>query len=198
MPARDWFTLALRVLGIWLLIQTVQHVVPLAYLLSEYGPFRTGFLGMGGAFGAFDWSYIIFYAAQVTVHTGFGLGLLMYGPLIARRFYPADESTAAAPGASADDLYRIGCRLLGIYSFLLAVPPVARMAGGGVDPDEVVRGGLYLAMAALLLLGAKRIGAILSRIRYDPQRDAYQPPPAEKEPEEKTRRAATSDAGDQP
>src|SRR4051812_15112512 len=81
MTDRDWFCLALRLFGIWLLIEAVEATVP--YLL-----FAIGANGVGQ-----NTFYVVSMIIWLIMRTAVGLVILLFAPAIAARVYPGTAST---------------------------------------------------------------------------------------------------------
>ncbi len=183
MNNRDWFCLALRLLGIWILIQAVETILP--YLFSMIG---------GGEF----YQAFVFTFLWVAARTTIGLVLLLFAPAITARFYPSTESTETMPlGFDETRLLKVGIQLLAVYALLLGVQSGASVilgflasvirVGKSMGPgfsgsgSEYLRSllnlGLNFAFAAILLMWNDRIAAFIAKFRYIPERDAYEPPP---------------------
>jgi len=179
MTNRDWFCLALRLLGIWLLIQAIENIVP--YLL-----FALGANGVGQNF-----SYLAGMIFWIIGRTAIG-----FAPAIATRFYPSTQSTESAHVDDEAKPLKIGIQLLAVYALLLAIQSGASVILGLVSDDTWGRAfstnfdgsgtgyltnlltfGLNIAFAAILLIWNERVVTLIAKFRYIPERDAYQPPP---------------------
>ena len=187
MTNRDWFGLALRLFGIWLLLYSIESIVPSLIMVIFMSP------GMGpGPSYAFVLGF--WFIGRTTV----ALVLVVFAPAIASRFYPeVPPQEPAAPGSESKPL-RVGLQLLGMCAVLLAIQSVATVilqilsnekamfVSGAVsyNPDQpylksLINAGLNLAFAAVLLIWNERVVAFIERFRYVPERDAYEPPPLE-------------------
>ena len=174
---RDWFCLALRLFGIWLLIQAIEQFVPLLlYVISGSGPSR-GF------------SYAVTIVFWLVGRSVIGLVLLFFAPAIAARFYPSASSSKSQRVEDEVNFLKIGMQLLGVYALLLAVQYASRVIVGYLSGDgfslnaggsyfaSLVTFGLNLAFAAILIIWNEQVVTLLAKFRYVPERDAYEPPP---------------------
>ncbi len=183
MTNRDWFCLALRLFGIWLLIGAIETIVPsLLFFIGANGlPNNT--------------SYLVSMFLWLIGRTAVGLGLLLFAPAIAARFYPATTSTEAIESYDEARPLKIGIQLLAVYALLLAVQAGAGVVFGLLSLDKYTLGmgrisnggeenylaslltcGLNLAFAGILLIWNERVVTLIAKIRYIPERDAYKPP----------------------
>lgn len=184
MTNRDWFCLALRVFGIWALLQGVDLLVP---NLMQFINIRGG-----------NAVHFIPTLLWLTGRTAIGLVLLLFAPAIAIRFYPNPASTETTCRVDEAKLLKIGIQLLAVYALLLAFQSGATVVGGLWMSDEDFDGvhprmdfyfsdsayiasmfslGLNLAFAAILLMWNEHVVAFIQRNRYVPERDAREPPP---------------------
>lgn len=181
MTSRDWFCLALRVLGVWQLASAVPYVAMVASSLSSSG--------------TLDGSDILRFLYWGGAVTAVGLFLLLFSPAIATRLYPKEGGLGQpSPPDLPERLLEVGLRLLGVYLLVQAVhqlttsivSAVMTAQYSGVSWHEqlfslalsdLVASGIYAALGSVVLLGPKRIIAALDRLRYDAERDAYVPPP---------------------
>ena len=180
MTNRDWFCLALRLFGIWILIQAIEQTVP--YLLFYLS--RT--IGVGG-FQAF-----IAQAIWLACRTALALVLIMFAPAITERFYPsAEPSVTDSLEVNETRALRVGIKLLAVYALLLAVQSVGSIVYStlilGVPSNfmssehgyivSFLTCGLNLAFAAILLIWNEQIITFIERFRFVAERDGYEPPP---------------------
>jgi hypothetical protein len=122
MNARTIMTLALRLMGFWVLLQAVAAAVNLVAILSESSAAGAG--PGGSIFLAESGFALLAYASLAAA-------FLLFAPAIAS-WFPA-ESATSAPGATdrpgtVRDVYIIAARLLGLYSLVSAVPAAQRLA----------------------------------------------------------------------
>jgi len=184
MRNQDWFCLALRLFGIWLLIQAVETFVSYVSFFFSSG-------------NAFTRQIIVSTVAWSVGRTASGLVLLLFAPAIATRFYPsrvAAETTR--PEVDGTKPLKVGIQLMAVYALLLAVQSgagvILGLLNGGFGNGAMAmnfRGagasylaslltvGLNLAFAAMLLIWNDRIITFIEKFRYVPERDAYEPPP---------------------
>ena len=183
MTNRDWFCLALRLFGIWLLIHAVEMIVPLMWAISVKG--------VGQHF-----AHVVSMVLWPIGRTAIGLVLLFFAPAIAARFYPSTASTETMHFDDEAKPLKVGIQLLAVYALLLAIQSGAGVILGLLSGDNyglaqgtyfnsAERGyftslltfGLNLAFAAILLIWNERIVTLIAKFRYIPERDAYKPPP---------------------
>ena len=184
MTNRDWFCVALRLFGIWLLIEAVETIVP--YLLFSIS---------GNAVGQ-NMSMVVAMVLWLIGRSAIGLVLLFFAPAIAVRFYPSTASTEITHSDDEARPLKVGIQLLAVYALLLAVQSGAGVILGllsgdryglalGTNFNGAERGylaslltcGLNLAFAAILLIWNERVVTLIAKFRYIPERDAYRPPP---------------------
>lgn len=175
MNARDWFTLALRLFGIWVVVQTLTLMLAMAsevilFLVAGQAP------PLGGG-------YVFVLETSVAAVAGLicGLVLLFRAPRIARWFYrsPPDQAEAGPPlTIDTEGVYRIAAFLLGVYAWLQAVRPgvwavVALVRQGGVTwQSEQIIGNLLQAVlfgliGAALVFGSRGLAQFLAQLRDD-------------------------------
>ena len=181
MVNRDWFCLAVRIFGLWLLISSIEQCVPyLIWALSDNS-------GIGYALSAALW-----FVGRLAV----GLVLILFAPALAARFYPQGETAAPAADFDESKPLKVGLQLLGMYALLLAVQAAAVVIASYVDAnaltgampmsiDPMASGylgslltcGLNLAFAVILITFNEQLVTFLTKLRYVPERDGYEPPP---------------------
>lgn len=182
MTNRDWFCVALRVLGVWQLLQTVQQIAWSPALLGA---------GVYGGYGL-----VILIGATTT--TALGVGLLLFAPAIAERFYPLASGQPTGDMEGQGSALRIGMQVLGVVALLRAIPAFGGVLTGlfyrggfmgglrtirdGDISSQLLSFGFHLVFAVVLLAGPNQIIAWLSRLRYVAERDTYEPPPIEEQP----------------
>ena len=170
MNAKAIMTLALRLMGFWVLLQAVAAMVNLVAILSAStapgaGPRGESILLVESGFA------LIAYAA-------FAAALLLFAPAIASWF--STETTTSAPVATdrpgtLRDVYIIAVRLLGLYSLVSAVPAAQRLVRSILDYRfhsgpageftwaSLVEASIYLVGGALLIFFAAGIADVFSR-----------------------------------
>jgi hypothetical protein len=172
MAAKESLTLALRVMGFWVLISAVAAMA--------------GFVAGLGSFGADPQSQRFLISSGFTVlgYAALAAFLLLFAPTIASWFYgkasPSDPA-ARQPALKPGDIYTISAHLLGIYSLLHAVGPMGGLvnnllesrAGQGFS-GEFTRAYLvqvvsYLACGAVLILWSEKIAKLFSRSHHEPE-----------------------------
>jgi len=187
MTNRDWLCLALRLFGIWLLIQAVEEL--LMYL---------NFISVAG--GVDDFPRLTLSFAWLAVRTTFSLILVLFAPAIATRF-PLSTSPDEIRSPEFDETrtLKVGIQLLALYALLLAIQDAGSVIYGlltlgnqlttirfsnlaSLDENytkSFISFGLNLAFAAILLMWNDRVITLIEKFRYVPERDAYEPPPLE-------------------
>ncbi len=154
------------------MIQAVEAIPTLIFAFSA---------NVGGQ----NFTYSAYMVLWLIGRTAIGLVVLLFAPAIAARFYPTMDSTETTHLDDETKPLKIGIQLLAIYALLLAVQAAARVIPGILSGNNVESGhltnlltfGLNLAFAAILLLGKERIVTFIDKVRYVPERDAYEPPP---------------------
>jgi len=160
MSGRLLFEIALRVLGVWFFLTSINSLL---LTLSLY---------FDGAPG----SYWLGYAATFVAQLMLGVMLVVFAPAMAARFYPSvsdivEPRMAVGPG----DIYRTACFVLGVYLLVQTAEPAASLAIAVVQDWQgedfavvAVRAIVYAASGLLLVFGSRRIAEILSNLGYDP------------------------------
>jgi len=157
--------LALRLLGLFTLLQAVWMVGPLVSDVVDSLTSQGGFSGwwLGSAFSA-------------VVMLACGLALLRWAPAIAARWAGPGETDAAPPSPTARGLEVVGYRLLGVYMIVSGLPSLASRVGSSVASASFSTSGSYLTLdlfssfLAILLglwlvLGARGLAGLLDRLR---------------------------------
>jgi hypothetical protein len=121
---RDWFCVALRLFGIWLLIEAVESVVP--YLLYA----------ISGNVAGRNMSYVVSMFLWLIGRTAIGLVLLFFAQAIAVRFYPSTASTETTHSDDEARPLKVGIQLLAVYALLLAVQSGAGVILGLLSGDS--------------------------------------------------------------
>ena len=193
MTTRDIFILALRVLGIWTFLRALGGV---AGALAATFMFFKEHNQPGGGMAGFNLAGYVFVTWMVPVALGFAACVLwLYAPKLASPFYgdpkPADEVPPVI-SVTEGGMYRVACRVLGIYALLVAVPSLTTVIASFTSQqswDEYHHAVLlttcfYFVFSLVLICGAGRIAAWLGRIRYNPERadpDKYHTPGSDAE-----------------
>jgi len=184
MTNRDWFCLALRLFGIWLLIHAVETIVP--YLLFAISD---NLVGQSP-------TYVAGMILWPIGRTAIALVLLLFAPAISERFYPSIATTETTHLDNEAKPLKVGIQLLAVYALLLAVQSAAGVILGllsgveyGFAPGanfgstgrsyltSLLTCGLNLAFATILLMWNERIVTLIAKFRYIPERDAIDPLP---------------------
>jgi hypothetical protein len=170
MNAKAIMTLALRIMGFWVLFSAVAAMVNFAAFLTSSIPRVAGPQGELG--------FLISSGFGLIAYASFAAGLLLFAPAIASWF--STESAPPIPVATdrpvdVRDVYIIAARLLGLYSLLSGVPAAQRLAqlildyrfqwgrAGEFIWSELIQASIYLLGAALLIFCAAGIADIFSR-----------------------------------
>jgi hypothetical protein len=170
MNARAIMTLALRLMGFWVLFHAMAAMVNLVALLaSSSAP---------GAGPQANSSFLIESGFALVAYASFAAGLLLFAPAIASWF--STESASSAPVATdrpgtVRDVYIIAARLLGLYPLVSAVPAAQRLVrsildfrfhsgpAGEFTWASLVEASIYLVGGALLIFFAAGIADVFSR-----------------------------------
>jgi hypothetical protein len=172
MTAKESLTLALRVIGFWVMVSAVPAMAGLVAILGSF-------------FGVDPQSQRFLISSGITVvgYATLAAILLLLAPTIASWFY----REAAPPGPTArqsalkpKDIYTISARLLGIYSLLHAIEPTGSLVrnllestagqrlSGELTWAYVVQSVTYMACAAVLILWSEKIAELFSRSHHEP------------------------------
>lgn len=173
MSARLLFEVALRVLGIWLLVNSVNTLILTAssHLASQSNSMVPGWE-----------NYLVAYAMTFVVQSVLGVVLLYFAPNIAALFYQAviendatnDPSIRIGPG----DVYHIACFVLGAYLLVQTAEPASQLVIAAIRETPWMRGQLastsvrlvaYAVSGIFLVFGSRSISRLLSNLRYDPE-----------------------------
>jgi hypothetical protein len=170
MNAKAIMTLALRLMGFWVLIHAVAAMVNLVAILSS--------LTAPGAGSKGEPILLIESGFALLAYASFAAVLLLFAPAIAARF--SAQSTVSAPVAAdrqgtLRDVYIIAARLLGLYSLVSAVPAAQRLVRSILDYrfssgpageftwSGLVEASIYLVVGASLIFFAGGIADVFSR-----------------------------------
>jgi hypothetical protein len=162
-------TLALRLLGFWVLFHAVAAMLNLVAILSLSSAPGAGPRG--------DTSFLIAQGFAFVAYASFAAGLLLFAPAIASWF--STESASTVPVATdrpvtVRDVYIIAARLLGLHSVLSSVPAAQRLAlsildyrfhsgpAGEFTWASLVEASMYLVGGALLIFFAAGIADVFS------------------------------------
>ena len=182
MTPRNLLTVALRVLGLFLLITSLVALVHGLSVIWFYArePFFQG-----------QYSTAKFYQtllAGPTLLLVLALVLLSLAPRLARWWHPDEEPAAPPAGLSIKGVLTVGVQLLGLLAIVLAIEPLTdglfnlweNRNNAWVTLDDVGRRGLFragaLMLAGLVLVFAAR--PIAARLCKSPS-PKPEPPPAE-------------------
>jgi hypothetical protein len=169
MNAKAIMTLALRLIGFWVLLLAVAAMVHLVALMSSSSAHGAG---QGES------SFLIESGFALLAYASFAAALLLFAPAIASWF--PTESAASAPVATdrpgtVRDVYIIAARLLGLNSLVSAVPAAQRLVRSVLDYRfhsgpageftwaSLVEASIYLVVGALLIFFAAGIADVFSR-----------------------------------
>jgi len=123
-------------------------------------------------------NYLIALGVNFAVQLAIGLGSIRYAPVVAARFYPAEADDEESPArVRPGDLYHTACFVLGVFLLVSAAGPAGRfmIAGmqGGWGQSQMASNAfttlVYTAAGILLIFGSRRIGEMMSSLRYDPE-----------------------------
>jgi hypothetical protein len=170
MNAKAIMTLALRLMGFWVLLQAVAAMVYLVAILSSSSA--------PGARPRGETSLLISSGFALVAYAFFAAGLLLFAPAIASWF--STESAPPVPVATdrpvtVRDVYIVAARLLGLYSLVSAIPAAQRLAQSILDYRfysgpageftwaSLVEASIYLVGGALLIFFAAGIADVFSR-----------------------------------
>jgi hypothetical protein len=170
MNAKAIMTLALRLMGFWVLLHAVGAMVNLVAVIYSLTVPGTGQLG--------ESSLLVESGFALLAYAFFAAALLLFAPAITSWF--SAESTASAPEATdrpatVRDVYIIAARLLGLYSLVSAVPAAQRLVRSILDYRfhsgpageftwaSLVEASIYLVGGARLIFLATGIADIFSR-----------------------------------
>lgn len=150
MTALDLLTLALRVIGFWVLLSTVESTALAVAMLSTGPGVRTGLVVELGA--------VAFSRAALAAF------LLLFAPAIASRFY-RDVLGTPLP-IDPKQGYELAARILGLFSLISAIHPASTIGTRLFEPgflDELLSPGswywAYLIEAvSYVLLGVLLVG----------------------------------------
>jgi hypothetical protein len=170
MNTKAIMTLALRLMGFWVMFSAVTAMVNFAAFLTSSIPPVAGPQG--------ELSFLISSGFGLVAYASFAAGLLLFAPAIASWF--STESETSIPVATnrpvaVRDIYIIAARLLGLYSLLCGVPATQRLArlmldyrfhwgrAGEFIWASLVDALIYLVGGALLIYCAAGIADVFSR-----------------------------------
>jgi len=171
MSARLLFEVALRVLGLWFVCNSVTSFTTAASL----------YLTIAWSSVTPSVPHYVVASASVTTAVQLVLGtvLIRWAPGMAARCYPpgaANEASQSRVGPG--DVYHTACFVLGVYLLVLATEPVSRLviAGIGRTPgwshirlaSDAVTIVMYTVTGILLVFGSRPLSELLSNLRYNP------------------------------
>jgi hypothetical protein len=158
MTPREMLALALRVLGFWVLIYAVGNM---AWLVAT---FTRG--------GASSWEFVS-PVIGILGYSAVTACFLLFAPWIASWFY-GQEAVRPTSGVTAGEIYEISAKLLGVYSFLSAIPSASKILVELIAPSAwlvrweninrqaVIEFTAYFIAGVLLIVGSKRIRAMFA------------------------------------
>ena len=166
-------TLALRLMGFWVLFQAVAAMVNLVAFLTINSSPNAPATGLQGGLG-----FLIASGFALLAYASFAAGLLLFAPTIASLF--SIESAISAPVATSRpvavrDVYIIAARLLGLHALLSGVPAAQRLVrsildfrfhsgpAGEFTWSSLAEASIYLVGGALLIFFAAGIADVFSR-----------------------------------
>lgn len=168
MPARLLLEIAIRVLGLWFFFKAIIDLANTAYYFVEP---TSLFLPQ---------EMITTAWVPIAVQAALGVILTWWGPWISARFYSGRTGDLQlhlniGPG----DVYRVACFVLGVYLLVHSAAPAAQLVISLLErerwswqlrrgADDAVRAIVYFGSGILLIFGSRRIGTLISNLRYDP------------------------------
>ncbi len=174
MSARCLLEVAIRVLGLWLVVTSIGVALAmLSYLLSMWIPATPGSLRP---------RYLTPQFLAVGLQGLFGIVLTWRAPWIAEWFYPPEpDEDRILLNVSPGDAYRIASFLFGVFLLVHVPEPTVRLIVAAMNETiwgnasaktaaDAISAGVYLVAGLGLLFGSRGIGQMLSSIRYDPDR----------------------------
>jgi len=175
MALGDIFTLVLRSIGVWALIQALSRALSSAMVI--YGVLSHRFVTSGSEPISW-WNTILGYGLPVLVEVGLAVYLVAGSARISRWFYRSPDRAESVKSVNIDSAaaYQLGARLLGIYAILWSIKPVSRAGTSLIDHrgpvslsagegESFLQSLLYLGFALALIVGSRRIGEWFARIR---------------------------------
>ena len=170
MNAKAIMTLALRLMGFWVLFSAVAAMVNFAAFLTSSIPPVAGPRG--------ELSFLISSGFGIVAYASFAAVLLLFAPAVASWF--STESAPLIPVATdrpvaVRDVYIIAARLLGLNSLLSGVPAAQRLAqlildyrfhwgrAGEFIWTSFVEASIYLVGGALFIFCAAGIADVFLR-----------------------------------
>jgi hypothetical protein len=121
--------------------------------------------------------FLVSYGTSAAVQLALSIALIRWAPIIAGRFYPSDaQAPEASTRFSAGDIYHTVCFVLGAYLLVQGsvswgnLTVAAFSAGSGHQlASAALTAIVYTASGLLLVLGARRIGQLVSSLKHDPE-----------------------------
>jgi hypothetical protein len=171
-------TLALRMLGVYALLQAIY---PLGAVVGEIAEWARG--DSSAVRGLLGLTFVV--AAFLVV----GLALIHWAPSIAARFSKADKDAPELPSPDAAKMEIVGYRLLGVYAIVTFAPSLLSNFIDLIGEEwelrnlmffrEWLRSMLGTALGIYLMLGARGIAGFIARMRAasvaDLERRAHRP-----------------------
>ena len=167
MNARAIMTLALRLMGFWVMLSAVAAMIGLVDALA--------WSGRAGVGTPSQMAMLIGSGVTLIAYASFAAALLLYAPAIAS-WFPAEPAPATPErAAGVRDVYIIAARLLGLYSLLAAIPGARRLVrvlleyqsqsgpAAEIRWEELAEPCAYLTGGALLIFFAAGIADVFSR-----------------------------------
>jgi hypothetical protein len=165
MQARLLLEVALRLLGLWLVFQSIVGLVTFLTILPSL-------LGNSPAAANYAASAGISIFANAVI----GVFVIWMAPRIAAFFYPLQAGEPEVSlGIGPGDLYHIACFILGIYFVVHGLLMTAQTMLGmstGMAADRLLRTfltfSIYVGSGLFLVFGGRRIAEWMAAIKYDP------------------------------
>ncbi len=170
MSTRLLLEMAIRVLGLWFVFTGISSLASNFVLLTV--------LSSSVPLAPAQW--LIWTAVPVVVQGVLGAALIWWAPWIASRFYPAGpEESPLHFNVGPGDVYRVACFVAGVCFLVHTAEPASRLVASlmqsgpskRLSPQEVADSMatmVYAVAGVILVFGSRRIGELLSNLRYDP------------------------------
>ena len=174
--ARNLLTVALRILGFWLVCRSIIALPQIAtfamYAFQSPSP-----LGTEPMFS------LLMMVLHLVAPLAVGTGVILLAGRISRRFYPPSERSAdsmAFGRVGAGDLYHIASFVMGVYMLIQAVGPAVSFLGrtmrgepfafepwaqGGVN--DMITASILSVSGLLLIFGGRGIAQVMAAVPRD-------------------------------
>lgn len=167
MSPRNFFVLVVRLMGVWLAaLATSEFLYGLGSILWLLQPVRRSAITDGDFAGQ-----ILLSGVAPMVRFIVAVFLLFRASWLSSWFYGRadDRGSDKIVECNVAEMYQAAVRLLGLYAVLQCIRPISQTAGvvytydrrvalRGADLTSFVQAVLYVLLAVVLILGARRIG----------------------------------------